>query len=226
MRRHLIYLIGLQVVSVLFLFSPTSAATKVHVIAFGKWMPVQCHTGYEPSEKPTSVKVRALVVDGRIREYVIGSPHDVTERLFVVRRAFRVNDSLPDDAAPKWQWQRGGWLLVDRTTARVSAINLADFDPVYSPASWYRDYVAYCGVADDGKKTYATVAQLSRRKPLLRKQIADAIPEDAGPDSACETPEWQRNPVRVRFQASGGETQTFSIRGRTVDLVNDAEDDE
>jgi len=210
----------------LFLLSPDSAAAKVHVIAFGKWMQVQCYTGYGPAEKPTSVRVRALVVDGRIKEYVIGSPHDVTERLFVVRRAFRVNDSLPDDAAPKWQWQRGGWLLVDRTTARVSAINLADFDPVYSAASWYRDYVAYCGVADDGKKTYATVAQLSRRKLLLRKPIAEGLPENAGPDSACEMPEWQRNPVRVSFQAAAGETQTFSIRGRTVDLVNDAENDE
>ena len=167
-----------------------------------------------------------MIVDGKVKEYVTGAPHDVTERVFVVRRAFRVNDSLPDDAVPKWKWQRGGWLLVDRTTGRVSAITLTDFDPVYSSASWYRDYVAYCGVTDDGKKTYATVAQLSRRKPILRKQIGEGLLEDAGPDSACGTPEWQRNPVRVSFEAAGGASQTFSIRGRTVDLVNDAEDEE
>ncbi len=59
------------------------------------------------------MKVRALVIDGRVKEYALGMPHDVTERLFVVRRAFRVNDSLPEDSGPRWQWQRGGWLLVD-----------------------------------------------------------------------------------------------------------------
>ena len=93
-------------------------------------------------------------MDGRIKEYVVGSPHEVTERLFVVQRAFRVNDSLADEATPWWQWQRGGWLLVDRTTGRVSAINLPEYDAFYSAASWYRDYVAYCGVSDDGKKIF------------------------------------------------------------------------
>src|SRR5579871_2015796 len=225
MRCRWFFFIGLQVICFL-LVLPTAASAKVHVISFGRWLPAQCFTGYEVDEKPTSIKVRALIIDGRVKEYITGAPHDVTERVFVVRRAFRVNDSLPDDAAPRWQWQRGGWLLVDRTTGRVSAINLTDFDPVYSSASWYRDYVAYCGVIDDGKKTFATVAQLSRRKPILRKQISEGLPEDAGPDSACGTPEWQRNPVRVSFEAAGGASQTFSIRGRTVDLVDDAEDEE
>jgi hypothetical protein len=64
-------------------------------------------------------------------------PHQVTERLFVVRRVFRLNDSLPDELAPRWQWQRGGWLLIDRTTGRVAAINLPDYDALYSAASWY-----------------------------------------------------------------------------------------
>lgn len=225
MRKKRLLCIELQVICFLMAF-PLAATAKVHVIAFGRWTPAQCFTGYGADEKPLPIKVRALIVDGRVKEYVTGSPHEVTERIFVVRRAFRVNDSLPDDATPRWQWQRGGWLLVDRTTGRVSAISLTDFDPVYSSASWYRDYVAYCGVTDDGKKIYATVAQLSRRKPILRKQIAEGLPEEAGPDSACGTPEWQRNPVRVSFEAAGGASQTFSIRGRSVDLVNDAEDEE
>jgi len=126
------------------------------------------------------------MVDGRVKEYVIGSPHEVTDRLFVVRRAFRVNDSLPQDSGPRWQWQRGGWLLVDRTTGRVSPINLPEFDAFYSAANWYRDYVAYCGVSDDGKKTYAMVAQLGRRKPVLKKPLSnDGLADDAPPDSAC-----------------------------------------
>lgn len=202
------------------------AATKIHVIAFGKWMPVQWYANPD-AEKPLTLKVRALVIDGRVKEYVVGSPHEVTERLMVVRRMFRVNDAIPEDANPRWQWQRGGWLLVDRTTGHVSAINLAEFDVFYSAASWYRDYVAYCGVSDDGKKTYAIVAQLSRRKPVLKKSLSDdGVADNAAADSACLLPTWQRDPVRVSFQAAGGVKQTFAIRGHVVDVVNDAEEEE
>lgn len=64
-----------------------SAATKVHVIALGKWTSVQ----WFPSgtdDKPRTLKIRALVVDGRVKEFVLGAPHEVTDRLFVVRACF------------------------------------------------------------------------------------------------------------------------------------------
>ena len=169
------------------------------------------------------LKIRPLIIDTRIKEYVTGAPHDITEHLFAVRRVFRVNDSLPEDSAPKWQWQRGGWLLVDRVSGRVSPINLPDFDPLYSPASWYRDYVAYCGVSDDGKKTFAIVVQLNRRKPVLKKALSD-LANDTVPDSACPVPLWQRTPSRVSFEAQGSTKQTFAIRGRVADLVEDGDE--
>jgi len=201
------------------------APAKVHIITFGKWTAVQWLPGSGANDKVT-IKVRALMVDARVKEYVLGTPHEVTERLFVVRRAFRVNDSLPEDSGPRWQWQRGGWLLVDRVTGRVAPINLPEFDAYYSAASWYRDYVAYCGVADDGKKTYAMVAQLSRRKPVLKRELSGgSVADDAAPDSACPAPVWERGPVRVSFEL-GSARQTFAIRGHVVDLVNDAEEEE
>jgi hypothetical protein len=203
----------------------TAATVKIHVISFGKWMTVQWHAGIE-NDQPTTMKVRPLVVDGRVKEYVLGA-HEVTERLFVVQRAFRVNDSLPEDSVPRWQWQRAGWMLVDRTTGRVSALNLPEFDGFYSTVSWYRDYAAYCGVSDDGKKILAIVAQLGRRKPVLKKQLSsDGLPEDAPPDSACPPAQWQKNPVRVSFERTGGAKETYAIRGHVVDLVNDTEDEE
>src|SRR5262249_17285561 len=116
-----------------------NAATKAHVIAFGKWMPVQCVAGYGANEKPLSIKVRALIVYAPVKEYIVGSPDEVAEALFVARRVLRVNDSLPVDAAPKWQWERGGWLLVDRLTGHISAISLPEFDAALSVTSWYRD---------------------------------------------------------------------------------------
>ena len=214
-------------VCVLLFTGAAGAATKVHVITFGRWTSAQWFIGSAADDKPRILKIRALMVDGRVKEYMLGAPHEVTDRLFVLRRVFRVNDSLPEDSGPRWQWQRGGWLLVDRLTARVSPINLPEFDAYYSAASWYRDYVAYCGVADDGKKTYAIVAQLSRRKPVLKKEMSgEGVSEDAAPDSACAAPAWQRSPARVSFEPVGGAKQTFAIRGHVVDLVNDAEEEE
>jgi hypothetical protein len=214
-------------VSCALLISAASAATRVHVITFGKWTSVQWFRDFGTDDKPALIKIRPLMVDGRVKEYALGAPHEVTERLFVVRRAFRVNDSLPEDSGPHWRWQRGGWLLVDRLTGHISTINLPEFDVYYSSASWYRDYVAYCGVADDGKKMYAIVAQISRRRAVLKLQLSNnGIAEDAAPDSACTAPSWQRNPVRVSFETAGSTKQTFAIRGHVVDVVNDAEDEE
>jgi hypothetical protein len=98
-----------------------------------------------------------LFVDTRLKEYTTENPDDLTDRLFVVRRAFRVNDALPSESAvngsPRWQWQRGEWLLVDRLTGHISRLNLPDYDPAYSTACRYRDFLAYCDVSERREKT-------------------------------------------------------------------------
>jgi hypothetical protein len=71
------------------------------------------------------------------------------------------------------------------------------------------------------------VAQLSRRKPALKKELSGSgVADDAAPDSACPAPTWERGPVRVSFEPAGGARQTFAIRGHVIDLVNDAEEEE
>ena len=109
-------------------------------------------------------------------------------------------------------------------TGRVSQINLPEFEPSVSAASWYRDYVAYCGLTDDGKKLFAMVVQLGRRKPVMKKMLAEADDTDS-PDADFFSPTWQRAPIRVTFESPDGKKQTFSIHGHIVDLVNDKEDD-
>ena len=198
------------------------AAPKPHTITFGKWVAAQWPD--LSNQKMLPLKVRPLMVDTQLKEYTIGTTHDLTDRLFVVRRAFRVNDALPADAAPRWQWQRGGWLLVDRLTGRISQLNLPEFDPFYSAASWYRDYIAYCGVSEDGKKLYAIVMQVGRRKPVLKKDVGEATGGDE-PDSECPPPQWERSPARVTFQPGDTQKLLFSIRGRVVDIVNDSEEE-
>lgn len=106
----------------------------------------------------------------------------------------------------------------------MAPVNLPEFDPLYSAASWYRDYLAYCGISDYGKKTDAIVAQLSRREPV-QKAITNAPPDDAPPDSASPTPTWQRRPTRVGEPRSAAK-QTFAIRGHVVDLVEDDDDEQ
>lgn len=202
-----------------------AAASKPHVVSLGK--PTAIKLFQAPTEEhPLTINVRPLYLDTKLKDYTTGATHDVTDRLFVVRRAYRINDSLPGEAStqPKWLWQRGGWLLVDRVTGRITQIKLPDFDPYYSDVSWYRDYAAYCGVADDGEKVSAIVAQISTRKPLYKKQLKKLGGEL--PESICESPLWQRQPARVTFTPHGGEKQTVEVNGRFADLTPDTPGEE
>jgi hypothetical protein len=207
-------------IAVVILVSAAGAASKPHVMSLGKPTPVKLFLS-STEEKTITINVRPLYLDTKLKEYTAGATHDVTDRLFVVRRAYRINDSLPGEPASqaRWLWQRGGWLLVDRVTGRISQIKLPDFDPYYSDVSWYRDYAAYCGVADDGEKVSAIVAQISTRKPLYKKQLEKLGGEF--PESICESPTWERQPARVTFTPHGGAKQTVEVNGRFADLTPD-----
>jgi hypothetical protein len=111
----------------------------------------------------------------------------------------------------------GGWISVDRATGHVAQLNLAVFDPGTSLASWYRDFAAYCGLSDDGSKSYLVVSQLGRRKPILKKEFAG---------SACPAPTWERTPSRVTFAPATGEKASFVVHGHTADLQPDVADEE
>ena len=204
--------------------APLPALRKPHVVSFGKWQTVKWFMDAPVDakvvdSKGVDLKIRPLYVDTQLKENTTGSPHEITDRIFVVRRAYRVNDSLPgeDSKAARWRWQLGGWLQVDRVSGRVSALNLPEFDPYYSTAAWYRDYAAYCGVSDDGKKLFAVVAELGRRKPVLKKSLGEA--DDGGPDANCAPPAWQRQPVQVTFAPIDDDKATFVVRGHSADLV-------
>ena len=202
----------------------TAAAAKPHVINFGTWMPVKLFLGPDET-KNVEMKVRPLRVDGAVKEFTTGEPYDVTDRVFVVRKAYRLNDTLPEDGktAPRWKWQRGGWLMVDRNTGRVSQVTLPLFDPFYSEVSWYRDYAAYCGLSDAGDKVLAMIVQLGVRKPVLRRELHAANGGDT-PDSECGTPKWERQPMRVTFSPKGAQPVTFAVRGHAADIDTTADD--
>jgi hypothetical protein len=191
------------------------AAPRQHTVFLGKWRTVELRSESGTAQPAT---VRELLIDGRLREYLTGPPHEVTERLFVVRRAYRMNDNLPEEIKkpPQWVWRLGGWISVDRQTGHVAQLNLPAFDGEVSEASWYRDYAAYCGISDDGSKTYMMVAQLGKRKPVLKKEISAA---------SCAAPRWERTPSRVTFLVAGEKT-TFAIRARGADLQPETAEEE
>jgi len=189
-----------------------TAVSKPHVVALGKWTTIKWMPDDE--SKPLDLRIRALYVDGKTKEFTIGGAHEVTDRTFVIQRMFRLNDSSPGEAGnPRWRWQKGGWLLVDRTSGRVQQLNAPEFDPDRSDLSWFRDYAAYCGISDDGQKTFVMVIQLGRRRPLLKKLAAEGSVE------TCAAPAWRRNPVRVTFETKQDPKLTFAVSSRTVDPI-------
>ena len=202
------------------------AASKPHVVSFGSPQPVKLYVG-SLEEKSIDITVRALYVDTKLKEFTNGKAHDVTDRAFVVRRAFRINDALPGDArkSPKWIWQLGGWLLVDRSSGKITSLKLPDFDPFYSEVSWYRDYAAYCGIGNSGERVLAVVAQIGVRKALYRKELGKASPGDR-PDSACPAARWDRHPPRVTFLPKTGEQFTVNVSGHVADAATEPSSEE
>jgi hypothetical protein len=202
------------------------AATKVHAVTLGKATSVKLLAG--PSEDKTlDITVRPLFVDGKVKDFTTGDSHEVTDREFVVRRAYRINDSLPQDGrkAPKWLWQRGDWLLVDRRSGKTTLLKLPDFDPFYSQVSWYRDYAAYCGIPSSGERVNAVVAEVGAKKALFRKDLGKNTMGDA-PEGNCEAPHWERQPARVTFLPKAGDKFTVNVSGRFVDEAAESDSDQ
>lgn len=191
------------------------AAPRQHTVALGKWHTVKT---VADSGEAVEVRIRRLLVDAQVKEFTSGSAHEVTDRLFVIRRAYRVNDTLPQDAqkTPRWVWRLAGWISVDRFTGHIAQLNLPAFDADISQASWYRDYAAYCGTSDDGAKAYLVVSQLGKRKPILRKEFS-------GP--GCAAPKWERGPSRVTFIVAG-EKSSFVVRSRSADAQPESNEEE
>ncbi len=200
---------------------------KLHAVTFG---PVR-KVPYTPAdispadrtEDTTTLKVRALIVDDRQREWTMGDVHEVTERSFTVRRVMRLNDALATDREPRWVWEPGPWLLVDRVTGHIAALHLPEFDAAVSNVVWYRDYAAYCGIGTTAKGgLFAMVSQLGARRAVVQKQIGP-WPQANHFIPVCQPAEWQRLPMRVSMKATGGEAMTFDVVG-TSSLVEEGDE--
>jgi hypothetical protein len=211
----------------------SAAPRKAHVVVLGAARKVAYSKAGDPAGAAAaedSLKIRALVVDGAVKEWTTGDAHDVTDRSFVIRRVIRLNDALPNDKTGPadrqghWVWQRGPWLLADRMTGHVVALKLPDYDPGVSQVSWFRDYGAYCGVTASGKSVYAVVAQVAARKAVLAKKL-EAFDAENRPDAVCAAAEWQREPLRITFHPVGKDSISFDIVPGSAVLVEDAGDE-
>src|SRR5580704_9960714 len=91
------------------LFLPATAwcVPKPHVVALGAPRREPYSALSDPAgarKDETELRVRPLVVDGKVKEWTTGEAHDVTDRSFAVRRAVRLNDALPTDCGEHWVW--------------------------------------------------------------------------------------------------------------------------
>jgi hypothetical protein len=214
-----------------FLLRADAAATaKVHSVNFGAVRRVPYSVEGDPAGnngEEKELKVRPLLVDGKVKEWTTGDSHDVTDRSVAVRRALRINDALPGDPTNKtehWVWQRGPWLLIDRSNGHVTALKLPDFDPAVSEVTWFRDFAAYCGLSAGGKQLYAIVAQVAGRKPLLMRKISTWDLADH-PTPACGPATWQREPLKVTFTPTKtGPPVSYELVGSSAVLVEDGDE--
>ena len=215
----------------LVLFPPQlllAAAPKVHTVALGGVRRVPYTqpdaTADSRSDETSTLKIRPLLVDDRQKEWTTGELHDVTDRSFTIRRALRLNDSLPGDSAPRWVWQPGPWLLVDRTTGHITALHLPDFDSAVSDVVWFRDNAAYCGIASTAKGgLFAVVAQLGARRAVVQRQLGP-WPQPNHFIPVCQPARWQRLPVRVTLQPTRGEPFTFDVVG-SASLIEEGDEE-
>jgi len=79
-----------------------AAPRKAHVVVLGATRRVPYSKAGDPAgaaQAENELKVRALLVDGVVKEWTTGEAHDVTDRSFVVRRVIKLNDALPNDNA-------------------------------------------------------------------------------------------------------------------------------
>jgi hypothetical protein len=200
---------------------------KVHTVGLGAAKCVPYSIAGDPAgatPKERSLNVRPLVVDNLIKEWTTGEAHEVTDRTFLVRRAIRLNDSLPGEKQGRWVWQRGPWLMVERVKGHIVALKLPDYDPGVSQVIWFRDYAAYCGLSANSKNLYAVVAQLEARKPALVKKLGAFDPEKH-PTPVCGLTTWQQAPVRITFHPTGKESAVFDLVPGSAVLVEDSGDE-
>jgi hypothetical protein len=94
----------LRLILVLLVLAPVAhSASKLHIMSLGKPTPVKLLLGAS-EEKSVNITIRPLFLDTKLKEYTTGPAHDITDRVFVIRRAYRVNDSLPNESSNQPRW--------------------------------------------------------------------------------------------------------------------------
>jgi len=101
--RWIVLLVGAAAIAGLALPLAFGApAHKTHVVALSAAKKVPYSKLGDPAGAATGedmLRIRALVVDGLIKEWTTGDAHDVTDRSFVVRRVMKINDRLPGEGS-------------------------------------------------------------------------------------------------------------------------------
>ena len=197
----------------------------VHTVFLGPWHSVPYSPNPDASTPSQSrLRVRALVVDGRIADWTTGPVHLITPTSYTVRQAVRINNSLPSDPHQHWIWQLGSWLAIHRLTGHVAVLHLPGYDPRVSNVAWFRDLAAYCGLRGVVKpRLTLLVARIGTRVALVSNKITPWNPARNPAllsTPACAPVTWKLNPLRVRFQPSVGKPYIYRFVDNTPILMH------
>jgi len=150
------------------------AVVKPHVIRFGKRTTVKWLAGAD-EDRPVDLKIRALYVDTRLKEYTTRAPPEVTDRLFLVQPVFPPERQL----ARRARWNASlavaaGWMPSGRSGYRgpVAPIALPEFDPFLFERQLVSRLHRVLWRVGRWQEVVCIVAQLARRKPSRRKRWA------------------------------------------------------
>ena len=201
------------------------------------------------------LKVRALLVDGVVKEWTTGEAHDVTDRSFVVRRVIKLNDTLPGDNTipsekPAAAGDKSG-VAGKPGPSDKPALNMSQDHWVWQRGPWLlvdrvTGHIAILKLPDYDPgvsqaswfRDYAAYCGVTVSGKSLYAVVAQvaarkpllakklaAFDPNNHPDPVCGAPEWQREPLRVTFHSTGKDAVSFDIVPGSAVLVEDAGDE-
>lgn len=232
-----------------------AAPRKGHTVGLGAAKKVPYSKAGDPAgfgSGEDGLRIRALLVDGSVKEWTTGEAHDVTDRSFVVRRAMRLNDALPSDnagpgnagpgSAPEAGDKAAGgdkpgakqgdkqahWVWQRGPwllVDRATGHVVALKLPDYDPGVSQVSWFRDYGAYCGVTTTGKSLYAVVAQVSARKPVLAkrlDGFDEVNHADPVCGMAEWQRQPLRITFHPAGKDGVSFDVVAGSAVLVEDS----
>jgi hypothetical protein len=240
------------------LAAAAAAPRKAHTVVLGSAKRVPYSKAGDPAgfgSGEDGLKIRALLVDGVVKEWTTGDAHDVTDRSFVVRRVMRLNDALPSDnagpgnsgpgnapgSAPEAGDKPSGGDKPGARQAhwvwqrgpwllvdRATGHIVALKLPDYDPGVSQVSWFRDYGAycgVTSSGKSLYAVVAQVSARKPVLAKRLDGFDAENHPDPVCGMAEWQREPLKITFHPAGKDGVSFDVVAGSAVLVEDSGDE-